>query len=128
VSATVQEVSVGSTTVVLTEISNELLTLSQALQQVEKRLEPLERSYEEDFADFEAGMFKRYEDGEGKWPGEETRERLYRRTMPQESRQELMRLQAARKRAEKRISSLKAAADAQRSILSALKVEMEATR
>jgi hypothetical protein len=66
VSATVQEVSVGSTTVVLTEISNELLTLSQALQQVEKRLEPLERSYEEDFADFEAGMFKRYEDGEGK--------------------------------------------------------------
>jgi phosphoenolpyruvate-protein kinase (PTS system EI component) len=128
VSATVQEVSVGSTTVVLTEISNELLTLSQALQQVEKRLEPLERSYEEDFADFEAGMFKRYEDGEGKWPGEETRERLYRRTMPQESRQELMRLQAARKRAEKRISSLKAAADAQRSILSALKVEMEASR
>jgi phosphoenolpyruvate-protein kinase (PTS system EI component) len=128
VSATVQEVSVGSTTVVLTEISNELLTLSQALQQVEKRLEPLERSYEEDFADFEAGMFKRYEDGEGKWPGEETRERLYRRTMPQESRQELMRLQAARKRAEKRISSLKAAADAQRSILSALKTELEATR
>jgi hypothetical protein len=48
--------------------------------------------------------------------------------MPQESRQELMRLQAARKRAEKRISSLKAAADAQRSILSALKTELEATR
>jgi phosphoenolpyruvate-protein kinase (PTS system EI component) len=128
VNATVHEVSVGGTTAILTDISNELLTLSQALQQVEKRLEPLERSYEEDFADFEAGMFKRYEDGEGKWPGEETRERLYRRTMPQESRQELMRLQAARKRAEKRISSLKAAADAQRSILSALKVEMEATR
>jgi phosphoenolpyruvate-protein kinase (PTS system EI component) len=128
VNATVHEVSVGGTTATLTDISNELLTLSQALQQVEKRLEPLERSYEEDFADFEAGMFKRYEDGEGKWPGEETRERLYRRTMPQESRQELMRLQAARKRAEKRISSLKAAADAQRSILSALKVEMEATR
>jgi phosphoenolpyruvate-protein kinase (PTS system EI component) len=127
-SATVHEVSVGGTTATLTDISNELLTLSQALQQVEKRLEPLERAYEEDFSDFEAGMFKRYEDGEGKWPGEETRERLYRRTMPQEQRQELMRLQAARKRAEKRISSLKAAADAQRSILSALKVELEATR
>lgn len=126
--AAVQEISVGSSTAALTDISNELLTLSQALQQVEKRLEPLERAYEEDFADFEAGMFKRYEDGEGKWPGEDTRERLYRRTMPQEQRQELMRLQAARKRAEKRISSLTAAANAQRSILSALKVELEATR
>lgn len=127
-SAPVQEVSVASTTATLTDISNELLTLSQALQQVEKRLEPLERAYEEDFADFEAGMFQRYEDGEGKWPGEETRQRLYRRTMPQEQRQDLMRLQAARVRAEKRLTWLGKAAGAQMTILSALKVELEATR
>lgn len=125
---TAADVSVGSCITALTSISDDLLSLSAALLEVEKKLQPLERAYEEEFADFEAGMFERYEAGEGKWPGEETRERLYRRTMPQEHRQELMRLQAARKRAEKRLASLKAAADAQRSILSALKVEMEASR
>jgi len=122
------DISVGSCIATLTGISDELVSLSQALQVVEKRLEPIERVYAEDFADFEAGMFERYEKGEGKWPGEETRERLYRRTIPADSRTELMRLQAARKRAEKRLGSLKVAADAQRSILSALKLEMEATR
>jgi hypothetical protein len=122
------DISVGSCIATLTDISNELVELSQALQVVEKRLEPIERVYADDFSDFEAGMFERYEKGEGKWPGEETRERLYRRTIPQDTRNELMRLQAARKRAEKRLASLKTAADAQRSILSALKLEMEATR
>lgn len=112
----------------LTYISDELGTMSLGLLQVEQKLQPLEQAYDEELADFEAGMFEAWEKGEGKWPGEETRERFYRRTMPADRRQELLRLRAARKRAEKRIASLKAAADAQRSVLSALKVEMEASR
>lgn len=123
-----QELTVADCTIRLTAISDELQTMSAALLDVEKRLQPLEMVYDEELGDFEAGMFDAYEKGEGKWPGEETRERLFRRSMPENARRELLRLRAARKRAEKRISSLKAAADAQRSVLSALKVEMEATR
>lgn len=123
------DVSVGDCVINLSAIADELVTLSQSLQVIEKEhLYDLERAYEQGLMDFEAGLFERYEKGEGKWPGEETRERLYRRTMPVDQLNDLMRYQAARKRAEKRIASLKAAADSWRSILSALKVEMEATR
>ena len=124
-----QDVSVGDCVSNLSAIADELVTLSQSLQVIEKdHLYELERAYEQGLMDFEAGMFERYEKGEGKWPGEETRERLFRRQMPTDALNELMRYQAARKRAEKRIASLKAAADSWRSILSALKVELEASR
>jgi prefoldin subunit 5 len=109
-------------------IARELDDLSKALAEVERRLEPVEREYTDFIGDFEAGMFERYESGEGKWPGEETRERFARRTMDETLKREYDRLHAARKRMEKRIGSLKSAADAQRSVLSALKTEMEATR
>lgn len=109
-------------------IAQELDTLSKSLADVERRLEPVEREYTDFIGDFEAGMFDRYEAGEGKWPGEETRERLARRTMPDVLKREYDRLHAARRRMEKRIGSLGKAADAQRSVLSALKVEMEAAR
>jgi hypothetical protein len=128
VTAPVKDIEVRDVIVNLTSISDELVTLSAALLEVEKTLQPMERAYDEGLADFEAGMLESYQAGEGKWPSEETRERLYRRQLPQDTRQELMRYQAARKRAEKRIGSLKAASDAQRSILSALKTEMEASR
>ena len=124
-----EDVSVGDCVINLSAIADELVSLSQALQFIERdHLYDLERAYEQGLMDFEAGLFEKYEKGEGKWPGEETRERLYRRTMPTDTLNELMRYQAARKRAEKRIASFKAAADSWRSILSALKVEMEASR
>jgi hypothetical protein len=122
------EVNVGGCIVKLDDAAAELGRLAGYLADVERKLEPLQEVYEQGFGDFEAGMFERYEKGEGKWPGEETRERLYRRTLPPEARQQIDQLVASRKRIEKRLSSLKAEVDAQRSILSALKVEMEATR
>lgn len=122
-----EEVTVHSAMTRLNAIANELGELSQALHAVGQRLEPVEIDYEQHVSDFESGMFDRYESGEGKWPGEETRERLARRTMDADLKREHDRLHAARKRAEKRIGHLKTEADAQRSVLSALKVEMEAT-
>src|SRR4051794_16885281 len=127
-SADVEEVSVHSCMRALDGIARELDSLSKSLAAVERTLEPAQRVYEDGFADFEAGMFDRYEKGEGKWPGEETRERLYRRTLPPDTRMALDKLHASRRRMEKRIGALKSASDAQRSVLSALKVEMEASR
>ena len=123
-----EQVSAHDAMLRLNNIANELDTLSKNLQTVEQRMESVDVDYEEHVADFEAAMFDRYERGEGKWPGEETRERLARRTMDADLKRERDRLHAARNRAEKRIKSLGKAADAQRSVLSALKVEQEAIR
>lgn len=121
-----EEVSVHSSMLRLNSIARELDKLSKDLADVERRIEPVDRDYEEHISDFETAMFDRYESGDGKWPGEDTRERLARRTMDQDVKREHDRLHASRKRLEKRIASLKSSADAQRSVLSALKVEMEA--
>lgn len=112
----------------LNGIAWELDVLSKNLADVERKLEPLQRAFDDDFADWEAGMFDRYERGEGKWPSEETRVRLYRRTMPADARETFDKYHASRKRMEKRIATLGKSASAQQSVLSALKVEMEASR
>lgn len=122
------QVDVATCMTRLNHIAWELDELSKSLADVERKLEPLQRAFDDDFADWEAGMFARYESGEGKWPGEETRIRLYRRTMPADGRETFDKYHASRKRMEKRIGTLGKAADAQRSVLSALKTEMEATR
>ena len=121
------EVTVHSAMTRLSKIASEMGSLSQALHEVEKRMEDIDARYEDHVSDFEVGMFDRYDAGEGKWPSEETRERLARRTMDADLKREHDRLHAARARAEKRIRHLTKEADAQRSVLSALKVEMEAT-
>jgi hypothetical protein len=128
VNAVSEQVDVSTCILRLDGIASELDGLSKDLAGVERRLEPLQRAYDDEFADFEAGMFDAWEKGDGKWPGEDTRERLFRRTLPADDRARYDALHASRKRMEKRIGTLKAAADAQRSVLSALKVEMEATR
>jgi cell division protein FtsB len=126
-SADREDVSVAGCTAALSAVAYELDHLSKGLAEVERRLEPIQEKYDDGLADYEAGLFKAYEDGEGKWPGEDTRERLYRRQLDRDLRREYDRLHASRKRMEKRIRTLSTAADAQRSVLSALKVELEAT-
>lgn len=123
-----QDVSVGEVRNKLTDLANELEKISSALHRLEKEGEHSERTYEDAVADFEVGMFEKWEKGEGKWPGEEVRERLARRTMDQDLKRDVDRIRAARKRADKRIAALKSEADSWRSILSALKSEVDATR
>jgi chromosome segregation ATPase len=123
-----EDVSVGGVRNKLTDIANELETLSAGLHQLEQKSEAALAEYEEAIADFEAGMFDRYDKDEGKWPGEKTRTRLARREMDPDLKRNVDRIHAARRRAERRISDLKAEADSWRSILSALKEEMAATR
>lgn len=110
----------------------ELDSLSKDLAGVERSLEPLTAEYEQHLGDFEAGLWVQYVEGaEGKMslPGSEaTRERMARRQMPTEFVGRYSALMASRKRLERRIASLKASVDAKRSVLSALKAEIEATR
>jgi hypothetical protein len=122
------DLSVGGCITKLTDIANELATLSGGLHKLERESEQTLREYDQFVADFEVALFERYEKDEGKWPGEKTRERLARKAMDQEMRRTVDRIHAARRRAEKRIADLKAEADSWRSILSALKEELAATR
>jgi chromosome segregation ATPase len=122
------DLSVGGCMARLQAIADELATLSSGLHKLERESEETLREYDQFVADFEVALFERYEKDEGKWPGEKTRERLARKVMDQEMRRTVDRIHAARRRAEKRIADLKAEADSWRSILSALKEEMAATR
>lgn len=109
--------------------ARELDELSKALAYVERRLEPAERDYQEFVENFEVALWRRYEDSDGrtKLPSESLRLKLAHREMSPELLGRYVGLLNSRKRLEKRISALKATVDAQRSILSALKTEMEAT-
>ena len=117
--------------------SMELDRLSKALAQTERELGGyvdgngekilgIEQEWESFRDDFECGMWDRHVKDDAKFPSEAMRLRLARR----EARPDLLgrytTLLAKRKRLEKRIGSLKAGIDAQRSILSALKMEAEA--
>ncbi len=85
----------------------ELDTLSKALAVVERQLEPLDTFYAEALDDFECGSWDAHVKEEAKLS-------------------ERAALLAKRRRLEKRIKALGQQIDAQRSILSALKYELEA--
>lgn len=106
----------------------ELDELSKGLAVTERKLEPLEAFYAEALDDFEVGCWDRHVKEEAKLPSADMRERLARRTMPDRVLSERAALLAKRKRLERRIKDLGGAIDAQRSILSALKSELEAAR
>ncbi len=103
----------------------ELDDLSKKLSDVERKLEPAEQEYEAFIDDFYVGLWA---DKEQKLPGEDMRLRLARHAMPPELLGRYSALLHSRKRMEKRVSSIKASIDALRSILSALKAEMDASR
>jgi hypothetical protein len=123
-----QSVTPGEAMVALDGIARELDDLSGSLAGVERQLEPVESEYERFMASHEIGLWQAHIDHDAKLPPAGLRERLAHRDMPSELYGRHTALNASRKRMEKRIGVLKAASDAQRSILSALKVELEAGR
>lgn len=111
----------------LDKIARELDQRSKQLHKVEADLEPIEIEYEAFMADFEIGLWQKHEDEGAKLPPEKLRVRLGHKAIDPVLYGRYVGLINSRKRLEKRISSLGKQADAQRSVLSALKVEMEAT-
>jgi hypothetical protein len=112
----------------LRECADELDGLSRRLHTTERDLEPVEREYRKFVDDFEVGLWKQHQDEGKKLPSEALRVKLAEREMEPALLGRYVGLVMARKRAEKRIQALRATVDAQRSILSALKVEAEALR
>lgn len=110
----------------LDSMATELDELSKALAATERKLEPLQTFYEEALDDFEVGCWDAHVKDEAKLPSAEMRERLARRTMPERILSERAAAVAKRNRLQQRIKHLGAEIDAQRSILSALKMELEA--
>ena len=110
----------------LDQLAAELDELSRNLAEVERRLVPTEAEYEEFMASFEEGLWQKHvQDGE-KLPPEKLRERMAHRAMPAELLGRYTALVSQRRRIRDRVGSVKAVVDAQRSILSALKAELDA--
>lgn len=112
----------------LREYASELDKASRALTQIARDLEPIEDKYREFVDNFEIGLWTKHEAQGSKLPSAAMRLKLAHRAMSPELLGEYVGLTAARDRGRKRISDLKASVEAQRSILSALKVEVEALR
>lgn len=116
----------------LEEYAQELDLRSRELANVERTLGGdgnivgVEAQHEAWLDDFEVGLWTIHIEEGAKLPGVEMRGRLARKQMPPELLGKYTTLIAQRKRLEKRIGSLKTMVDAQRSILSALKSELEA--
>lgn len=102
-------------------VAQEMEALSLALSDVERKLEPVEDEYDAFIRDFETGLWERHVNDDAKFPSARMRLQLAHREMSPELYGRYFALVKSRKRIEKRIAALKAAADAQRSILSAEK-------
>ena len=112
----------------LGEQAEELGDLSGRLADVSRKLEPVEREYTDFVDNHELGLWNRSEDEDGfKLPSAAIRLKLAHQAMPPELLGRYKGLVESRSRLVQRIRDLKAEIEAQRSILSALKVEMEAS-
>lgn len=106
----------------------ELDRLSGALFEVEHRLDDVEKDYQDFVDDFEVGLYLKSETADGpKLPSEAMRLKLARREMAPELLGRRDGLVRKRQRIRQRISDVKAMVEADRSILSALKTEADAT-
>jgi hypothetical protein len=112
----------------LQKLSNELGTLASLLAVVNQKLEPVQVEYEQFLDDFETGLWFKHETQDAKLPSEKMRMRLAHKQMKPELLGQYRGLMDQRDRLRKAISDKKALVDAWRSMLSALKVEMEASR
>lgn len=111
----------------LNELAQELDDLSRALLKVEQDLEPIDDQYQAFVDAFEVGLWQKSQDNDSfRLPSEAMRSKLAHRDMPAELLGRHRGLMMARARGRERIRTVKAQVDAQRSILSALKSEMEA--
>lgn len=130
----------GSVMTKLDDLALELDTRSKELAETERQLGTemnrttgeilpgVEARYEEALGDWEAGLWDECQMSDTKWPPEKLRQRMGHRAMDASLLGSFNALTAKRKRLEKRIGSIKVQVDAQRSILSALKEEMAASR
>lgn len=113
----------------LDDHAKELDHLSKRLATVERELEPVEREHEAFRTAYEAGLWERHVAHGDKFPtGEGFRLRMAQQEMRVELLGRYVELHGERRRLTQRIGTLKAVVDAKRSVLSALKVELEATR
>lgn len=111
----------------LEHLARDLGRLSDQLAQVERNLEPVDVDYHRFIDDFDTGLwFKHVNEGD-KLPAEALRHKLALREIDPELLGKYIGLTNSRKRLVDRIRSLRAEIEAQRSILSALKTEVEAT-
>lgn len=107
--------------------AQELDRLSRALAQVQRDLEQTEIEYQRHVDDYELGLYFKSEQEDGpRLPSEALRLKLARRAMDPELLGRRDGLVRKRDRLKQRIADLKAIVESERSILSALKVEMEA--
>lgn len=111
----------------LDEHAAELDALSKALTETERKFEPIEGAYREFVEDFEADCWDRHVEKDEKLPSEALRLAMARRAMPRDVLGQYSALTAKRRRLKTRIGDLKSAVEAQRSLLSALKLEAEAS-
>lgn len=119
---------VGSVTGLLGQYAEELDRLSKEKAKVEAELERPAAEYDARYDAFVARLWARYEAGEIRsFPGEDVRRALARQEMDPEMLVRRDRLVAARGRKMRRVADLGAIIDAQRSVLSALKLEVDAT-
>lgn len=107
--------------------AGELDKRSKELADSERKLEPLETFFEEFLDDFETSCWEAHVKEDEKLPSEAMRLRLARKAMPSEVLTEHASCLARRKRLQRRIKDLEGCIDAQRSLLSALKQEAEAS-
>ncbi len=122
-------VSVASAMATLDAYAQELDGLSRSMLKVEQQLEPIEREYQDFVDDYEVGLWQRSEDEpDFKLPPEALRVKLAHRAMAPELLGSRQGLRMQRERGMERIRAVKALVEAQRSILSALKSELDATR
>jgi hypothetical protein len=109
--------------------SSELDQLSRNLANVERQMLPVEEEFTKFVDDYELGLYARsIEDDTFKLPAEKLRHKLAVRAMDPDLYGRHTALDASRKRIIARIGHLKTLVDAQRSILSALKAEMDGAR
>lgn len=112
----------------LNTLALELGSLSTKLAQVSRDLEPVERQYHDFVDEFEVGLLLKSESDEDyRLPSAALRLKLAHRAMDPALLGRYMGLVNSRSRLQQRLRDLKAEVDAQRSILSSLKSELEAT-
>lgn len=108
--------------------SVELGQLSGALLEVNQRLEQVDGEYQKFVDEFEVGLWLQAQEDDGpKLPSEALRLKLARRAMDADLLGRRDGLMMKRERIRQRITDVKAMVEADRSILSALKVEAEAS-
>ena len=112
----------------LNELAQRLGKLSEALVDVNRALEPVHDEYTQFIDDFETGLWLKHVQEGAKLPPKDLRVQLAHKAMPVELLGRHKGLTNSRERLMKRISDLRVEVEAQRSLLSAWKTEMEATR